>query len=308
MTKGSIGDLSTPRNPARLDFPQDNIRQQKIMPSQQVYIDHLLLQFDHEKFETLPSWISNNFTVIEGGVHTSGLSRNKLIVFRDGTYLELYNWISKPNDWRSQLPGDFALTTLDPMSAEASQQRIVKALGKSPGDGGIGLTYSPPSGGGRKTPKGVDIQWKIVKPRYTRVDWTPADEFYPRGRTDAPFFCHDLTPRDRRVTFDLPSVTNHPSGATGIECIEILVPKGEFQAYTNLYTSIVGSPPHESDDTAEFMLQAPGLRIFSGLLRVRSAGTAEDEQFLREKGIGLHSLVLRSDTGLFSFPIAEYLQ
>jgi hypothetical protein len=40
------------------------------MTSQQVYIDHLLLQFNQEQFENLPSWISDNFTVINGGVHT----------------------------------------------------------------------------------------------------------------------------------------------------------------------------------------------------------------------------------------------
>jgi hypothetical protein len=40
------------------------------MPSQQVYIDHLLLQFSQEQFEALPQWISGNFTVIDGGVHT----------------------------------------------------------------------------------------------------------------------------------------------------------------------------------------------------------------------------------------------
>ncbi|KAL2815645.1 hypothetical protein BDW59DRAFT_153765 [Aspergillus cavernicola] len=279
------------------------------MSSQQVYIDHLLLQFNHERFETLPSWISNNFTVIEGGVHTGGLSRNKLIVFSDGTYLELYNWITKPDDWRNRLPGDFALTGLEPISAEASQQRIVNALASSPGDGGIGITYSPPSEGGRKNPEGVDVRWKIVKPGYTEADSTPADEFYPRGRTDAPFFCHDLTPRNRRVTFDLPSVTRHPSGATGIDCIEILVPKGEFGSYTDIYRSIVGTPPQESEGFVEFQLRAPGVQSYSGSLLIRFAETEEDEQFLREKGIGLRSLVLRSDTrGPFSFPIADYLQ
>ncbi|KAL4916056.1 hypothetical protein BDW62DRAFT_110662 [Aspergillus aurantiobrunneus] len=279
------------------------------MPPQQVYIDHLLLQFNQEQFDTLPLWISDNFTVIDGGVHTGGLSRNKLIVFKDGTYLELYNWITKPDDWRMRLPGDFALTALDPITAEASRERIVNALGSDPGEGKLGVTYSLPKEGGRKNPEGVDVRWKIVKAEYTRGDSTPPDEFYPRGRTDAPFFCHDLTPRQRRVTFDIPSVTQHPSGATGIDSIEVLVPKGEFRSYTDLYTSIIGASPQEHEGKAEFRLSAPGVQSFSGTLRVGSAETAADEQFLREKGVGISSLILRSETrGSCSFPIVNYLQ
>ncbi|KAL4999327.1 hypothetical protein BDV10DRAFT_165203 [Aspergillus recurvatus] len=279
------------------------------MPPQQVYIDHLLLQFSQEQFDPIPTWISDNFTVIDGGVHTGGLSRNKLIVFKDGTYLELYNWITKPDDWRKRLPGDFALTALDPISAEASRERIVNALACKPGDGKIGVTYLPPQEGGRKSTEGFDVHWKIVKAEYTQGESTPRDEFYPRGRTDAPFFCHDLTPRKRRVTFDLRSVTQHPSGATGIDRIEILVPRDKFRAYTDLYTSIVGASPQEEKSKAEFKLSAPGILSFSGSLYIRPADTEADERFLREKGVGISSLVLRSETSeSFSFPIVDYLQ
>ncbi|KAL4791378.1 hypothetical protein BDV19DRAFT_310746 [Aspergillus venezuelensis] len=76
-----------------------------------------------------------------------------------------------------------------------------------------------------------------------RGESTPPNDFYLKGRTVAPFFCHDLTPRNHRVTFELSSVTQHPSGATGIEAIEILVPQGELGPYASLYASIVGAPP-----------------------------------------------------------------
>ncbi|KAL2852546.1 hypothetical protein BJY01DRAFT_208138 [Aspergillus pseudoustus] len=279
------------------------------MAFQQVYLDHLLLQFSQEQFETLPTWITDNFTVIDGGVHTGGISRNKLIIFHDGTYLELYNWITKPKDWRAQLPGDFALTTLEPITAESSQERIANALATTPGDGGVGVTYLPPREGGRKNAEGIDVRWEIVKPGYTKTDGTPGDGFYPRGRTDAPFFCHDITPRTRRVTYDLNSVTQHPSGATGIKHIEVLVPNGKLGSYSDVYASIVGAAPDESDGAVEFRLCAPGIHSFTGSLRVREAKTTGDEQFLREKGIGISSLVLRSETGQpISFSIADYLQ
>ncbi|KAL4952170.1 hypothetical protein BDW69DRAFT_168339 [Aspergillus filifer] len=276
--------------------------------SQQSYIDHRLLQFSNEQFDPLPPWITDNFTVIEGGVHTGGLSQNKLIVFRDGTYLELYNWITKPDDWRNRLPGDFALTALDPISAEASRERIVNALASNPGDGRVGVTYRLPQEGGRKNAQGIDIRWKIVKPEYTRGESTPSNDFYPRGRTDAPFFCHDLTPRNHRVTSDLPSVTQHPSGATGIEAIEILVPQGELGPYASLYASIVGAPPAIYQGKAEFHLAAPGVHSFFGSLRIKTAHTTAERRFLQAKGVGIHSLVLRSETDEpFIFPIIDYL-
>ncbi|KAL4776941.1 hypothetical protein BDW60DRAFT_203042 [Aspergillus nidulans var. acristatus] len=238
------------------------------MSSQKVYIDHLL-QFSREQFDPVPKWISDNFTVIDGGVHTGGWSRNKLIVFEDGTYLEL------KRTWRRRDRSDCL----------------------------------KPQEGGRKNAEGVGVRWKIVKAGYTQGKSTPRDEFSPRGRTDAPFFCHDLTPRRRRVTFDLPSVTQHPSGVTGIDRIEVLVPRNKFCAYTDLYTSIVGASPQEDEGRAEFKLSAPGILSLSGSPYIRPAETEADEQFLRENGVGISSLLLRSEIGeSFSFPIAEYLQ
>lgn len=186
----------------------------------------------------------------------------------------------------------------------------MRALESSPGDGNLGVTYLEPQEGGRKSPEGVDIRWKIVKAEYTQGESTPPDDFYPRGRrTDAPFFCHDLTPREHRVTYDRPAVTQHPSRATGIERVEVLVPRGRLHAYTDLYTSIIGAAAEENDGMAEFSLAAPGTQSFPGSIRVRPAETAEDERFLREKGVGISSLVLRSESGeSFNFPIADYLQ
>ncbi|KAL4802819.1 hypothetical protein BDV18DRAFT_146658 [Aspergillus unguis] len=276
---------------------------------QQVYIDHLLLQFNQEQFDPLPSWTSDNFTVIDGGVHTGGLSRNKLIIFRDGTYLELYNWIRKPDDWKDRLPGDFALTALAPTTAESSRDRIVRALETNPGDGNLGISHSLPIEGGRKNTEGIEIQWKIVKAQYEQGKSTPPDELYPRGRrTDAPFFCHDVTPRERRVMFDRPNVTQHASGATGIERIEVLVPRGMLERYTDVYSSIIGSAPEKKDGATEFQLKAPNIRRLEGLIRVREALTDEDERFLRETGVGISGLVLRSERGEpIIFPISDYL-
>ncbi|OJJ74849.1 hypothetical protein ASPBRDRAFT_40067 [Aspergillus brasiliensis CBS 101740] len=276
------------------------------MSSQKVYLDHLLLQFNKEEFESPSKWLTDHFTIIEGGTHAGGLSRNKLIIFPDGTYLELLNWINKPEDWRDR-PGDFALTSLTPISAEDNHDRIVKALDAIPDDS-LGVTYSQPIDGGRQTPSGVDIRWKLLKALYSDAESTTPD-LHPRGRTDAPFFCHDVTDRVLRVPYDQSSVVEHPSGATGIAGIEILVPKDRLQSYVALYTCIVGASPRLSTTQAEFELRAPGSLDFSGVLRIRAATSEIDDRYLREKGIGISALIIRSQaTGDFLFPVSDYLR
>ncbi|KAL4971885.1 hypothetical protein BDW66DRAFT_163349 [Aspergillus desertorum] len=215
------------------------------MSTQRIYIDHLLLQFSQEQFDLIPTWISDKFTLIDGGVHT-GLSRRARLT------------ITNSARW------------LEPKQAHSVQRRD---LAGEPGDGRIGVTYLPPEEGGRKNSRGVDIRWKIVKAGYYAERIIPRDEFYPRERTDAPFFRHDLS---------------HPTqaAATGIE---VLVPRDRFHAYTDLCLFIVGASPREDESRAEFKLSAPDISSFPA-----------DEQFLPGKGVGL-----RSETGRpFSFPIS----
>ncbi|PYI12691.1 hypothetical protein BO78DRAFT_301641 [Aspergillus sclerotiicarbonarius CBS 121057] len=276
------------------------------MPSQHVYLDHLLLQFSKEEFESPSAWLTDHFTIINGGTHAGGLSRNKLIIFPDGTYLELLHWIKKPEDWRDR-PGDFALTSLAPISAEDNHNRIVKAL-DTISEGSLGVTYSQPIDGGRQTPGGDNIRWKILKALYSHAESTTPGKFYPRGRTDAPFFCHDVTDRALRVPHNLPSAVEHPSGATGIAGIELTVPKDKLQSYITLYTCIVGASPRLSEGgRAEFELNAPGTLDVSGVIRIRAATSENDERFLQEKGIGISSLIIRSSAGDFRFPVSDFL-
>lgn len=42
---------------------------QPAMPSQHVYLDHLLLQLSKEEFETPSTWLTDHFTIINGGTH-----------------------------------------------------------------------------------------------------------------------------------------------------------------------------------------------------------------------------------------------
>jgi hypothetical protein len=54
-------------------------------------IGHIVLLVSTLFFENPPSWLTTNFTITPGGCHNGQASRNKLIIFADGTYLELFN-------------------------------------------------------------------------------------------------------------------------------------------------------------------------------------------------------------------------
>ena len=84
--------------------------------------DHIVLLVDDDFFENLPAWVTDNFTVTPGGYHEGQPSRNKLVIFADGTYLEFFNWYDTPPSldnenlpmrfWGPKTPGliDFAIT------------------------------------------------------------------------------------------------------------------------------------------------------------------------------------------------------
>ncbi|KAK0647084.1 hypothetical protein B0T16DRAFT_414668 [Cercophora newfieldiana] len=59
-------------------------------------LDHIVLLVDTPFFENPPAWITDNFTVTPGGRHEGQSSRNKLIIFQDGSYIELFNWYGRP--------------------------------------------------------------------------------------------------------------------------------------------------------------------------------------------------------------------
>jgi hypothetical protein len=167
------------------------------------------LRFDHaiicvfdlpaamEEFRAL------GFNPVIGGQHAGGKTHNALIVFRDGTYLELLAPTSPtlldaldPDDHGNFLflfaGGEgyrgYALVA-DDLEAEAA--RIQAA--------GIEITLQPPNG--RARPDGVQLRWRS------------AFLNQPPGAM-TPFFIEDLTPRNLRVPDD-PAITTHPNGASG---------------------------------------------------------------------------------------------
>ncbi|KAI1358574.1 glyoxalase-like protein [Xylaria arbuscula] len=271
-------------------------------PTQQ---DHIVLLVDTPFFENLPAWVTDNFTVTPGGYHDGQPSRNKLIIFADGTYLELFNWYDTPPSvhdkqlpmrfWGPKALGliDFAITDTT-RSAEESVEVVNKQLSEEPEkDAGLGVKFGNPIAGSRKKADGVEIKWKVTRPEFSEGDKTPGPELFANGRIDVPFFCHDITPRTDRVPYQDKEKTMHPCGAIGIAACETLVPKHLVVEYARVYAKILGSQLEPAADQKTYVLDigVPEGPTRSKLV-VRAAETEHDIKRMQERGIGFSDLVI----------------
>ncbi|KAK2046779.1 glyoxalase-like protein [Colletotrichum somersetense] len=267
--------------------------------------DHVVLLVDTTFYENLPAWVTDNFTVTPGGYHEGQPSRNKLVIFTDGSYLEFFNWYDKPPSleneklpmrfWGPKPPGliDFAITDTT-HSAEDSVGAVNERLSEGPEkDSGLGIKFGKPIAGSRKKADGVEISWKVTRPEFSQGDKTPGRELFADGRIDVPFFCHDVTPRAGRVPSGDEEKTTHPCGATGIAACEVLVPKQLLTEYARVYSKILGSEfePAAGQSSYTFDIGVP--RGYSrSTVVVRAAETERDIKRIEERGIGFSDLVL----------------
>ncbi len=167
-----------------------------------IRLDHLVVLV-HDLGRATTDYESLGFRVTSGGEHADGLTRNALIPFKDGTYLELVAFLDRddPRDnlwgWRSA--GAFGL--IDWCVASDDLQAQIRTLAK------YGLEAGDPFAGGRRLPNGTELKWRTLR-------------FTQEGRA-LPFLIKDLTPRERRVPGG--PALEHPNGVTGIAGLTIAV-------------------------------------------------------------------------------------
>ena len=157
-----------------------------------VRFDHLVVAV-HDLEAAANDYAQLGFNVTEGGRHTHAPTRNALIYFEDGAYLELIEWLRPANGekWYECLRGagegivDFALCPQD----------IRSVISRT---GGEGAAYHPAVPGSRVQPNGDEIRWQL--------GWATNNEL--------PFLCADITPRVLRVREG--ACRNHPNGVKGI--------------------------------------------------------------------------------------------
>ncbi|KAJ9651301.1 hypothetical protein H2198_009423 [Neophaeococcomyces mojaviensis] len=284
-------------------------------------LDHIVLLLSPHDFQNVSPWLSNNFNIIEGGTHSKGTSRNKLIVFKDGTYLELFSWIDPQPDgvpphadfpsWADKPEGyiiDWALTGDD---ARANYDGIMQRLDKwraenQSGAERIDITYNEPASGGRKRKDGQELQWVTTRPRVQQQQ--PGNTM---PRLEVPFFCHDVTARNLRVPFDNESITTHPCGAIGVSHMDLDVPEEQYEQYVKLYLAILGldekettsDRPPDPENHRCFNIAVPAHDLtgekphhFSlNIFRESERRDTSNSQYFKNSGLGARSLGFRTE-------------
>lgn len=222
-------------------------------------LDHVVLLIPYDTLTNPPPWITDNFTLSPGGRHGDNKTENRLVIFQDGTYLELIAFINddpekRKGHWWDKPYGvvDFALTSSSSLDHEGLQQRLEKS--------GTGVTYAEPKSGGRVT-NGNEIKWKVTFPQSV-----------PRG--NVPFFCEDVTKRELRVPVSKES-TNHPSKALGMAGITLEI-KGD--SFKNLSAANAAVLDESEDDSGRYRLGAPNKieKLMPPTLKLQEAAKDSD--------------------------------
>jgi len=196
-------------------------------------IDHLVILV--EALEAAAAGYEElGFRVTPGGEHADGLTRNALVPFADGTYLELVSFVD-PTDTRDNVWGwrpflekgggliDYCAASDD---LAAHTRRLAAA----------GFEVSGPDEGGRRLPDGTEIRWKSARMRQ-------------EGRV-MPFLIEDLTPRSLRVPGG--KATEHPNGARGIARLLLAVHEAANAHASLAALTAIGKHEGAPEDTLRF--------------------------------------------------------
>lgn len=225
------------------------------------------------------------FQVVRGGTHADGLTSNALIVFLDGVYIELIQFEPAPASgsgenqhdfetrrkqhwWYNSRPGWIDWCLLDGISDGAieSINDNARRLRESAEEelksekGGEGetkvvaprLLYQSPVEGGRRTTAGDDIRWKVTFP--SPPSSSSGSSRLPVGnvRSHVPFWCADLTPRDKRVPM---TYAHHENQSPGIAEITLIYSHDTVTAYLDVSLAL-NQPvqPNTLPITSDFQL------------------------------------------------------
>ena len=184
-------------------------------------LDHLVILV-RDLDQAVRDYEGLGFAVTPGGEHADGLTRNALIPFRDGSYLELVAFLD-PEDPRENVWGWRAFLTsggglIDYCAASDDLGAVARALEER------GLRVEGPTDGGRRLPDGTEIRWRVARIRQD-------------GRL-LPFLIEDVTPLSLRVPGG--PAAEHPNGATGISRLELAA--SDADAAAKCLATLTGAP------------------------------------------------------------------
>ncbi|KAJ6263536.1 hypothetical protein Dda_2100 [Drechslerella dactyloides] len=280
-------------------------------------LDHVIVLLPYRDLKDPPKWLTDKFIITDGGRHTDGKTENKLIVFQDGTYIELIAFVDDKVEyrhdhwWGARSYGiiDWAFTTAATNPNQHHEficdylQRIQHTNSKTNWnpEGNCGMngsfSYAAPQRGGRTRPDGTQLEWNVTFPTHTSLNGN-----YVTRPVNLPFFCHDVTPRELRVKGSVA----HPCGASGIGEVRILVDADCLDLYSACARAVLGYEGPMSAKSKEVGVETPAgpnCRVI-----FKPAASDEEKAQVREHQFAIKELMLRSDWSyptIFSYPREE---
>lgn len=178
------------------------------------------------------------FNAFYGGKHGDGLTHNGLIVFADGSYLELIALVN---------PAEFEKAAFKQLIREEEGYTGYALLSDNI-DSDIqamqqqGIQTNAIRAGSRQRGDGALLKWRMAKV----------------GTIMAPFIIQDETARKLRVPDDA-ATTTHPNGVQGITDVTILAQ--DFGTRVAHYSALLGTMAQMSGDVAIFVIDGTTLTI-----------------------------------------------
>jgi len=240
-------------------------------------IDHIVIAVNDLE-QAVADYTAGGFRVTPGGDHKGGVSRNALVTFQDGAYLELIAFAPDTllaTHWRTTLAKgeglvDYALRA-DDLDGIAWTLRDA------------GLHPSPPQEGSRYRPDGI------------RVDWEALRIGSGRGPVPLPSFVRDLTLRTFRVPGGEAAV--HPNGVTGVAGVTVVVADLErSSAELRVVTGHDGETPPGSLDSVH---RTRRFRVGGHWIELVEPGPGRSEQraYLERRGQLPYEVALTTGDG-----------
>jgi catechol 2,3-dioxygenase-like lactoylglutathione lyase family enzyme len=226
-------------------------------------IDHIVISVNDVN-TAIETYRGLGFNAFYGGKHASGLTHNGLVVFDDGSYLELIGLVepSKADEGefydlvRSDTSEGYTGFALISDALETDIARIRDA----------GVAASDIKAGSRTRTDGTVLKWKM----------SSLDD----GRN--PFIITDETPRILRVPAEGDNIQHH-NAAQGIADVRILV--DDLDAAIKRYTAIVGSSPVMQNGQALFALA-------SGTITLAAPANDAETAYFKQYGAVPYQLTL----------------
>ncbi|KAI0123528.1 glyoxalase-like domain-containing protein [Xylariales sp. AK1849] len=249
-------------------------------------LDHLVVLVPHSCLTSPPKWFAELFTLYPGGKHADGATENTLVLLPDGSYIEFiafvpgidpakreeHKWGKKKEgtviDWAFTLPGSTG-------EGLGEQEAAFKEIQERVRGTNTGISYGNLVSGGRHRPDGELLKWAVAAAYHTEED--PPKALEPG---QLPFWCLDDTPRNLRVPYTQPGVTNHATGAVGVALVSV-TPNDEEEVANldKVYDALLGEEGADADSLWDFKTLTGDELHAGGQIRLEAVGDAPSVSF-----------------------------